>query len=148
MKQKKQNTLSIAMFGQRAPSDPLGGGIEVVVTELVTRMAALGHEVICYNRSNNQIKKTERLKEHKGVREKYVPTLQAKGLSAVSSSFFAAVACAFGKYDVVHIHAEGPAAMCWLPKLFRKRVVVTVHGACEIMETTGKKPIKSGVLAA
>ena len=57
-----------------------------------------------------------------------VPTLQAKGLSAVSSSFFAAVACAFGKYDVVHIHAEGPAAMCWLPKLFRKRVVVTVHG--------------------
>ena len=33
-----------------------------------------------------------------------------------------------GKYDVVHIHAEGPAAMCWLPKLFGKRVIVTVHG--------------------
>lgn len=41
MKQKKQKTLSIAMFGQRAPGDPLGGGIEVVVTELATRMASL-----------------------------------------------------------------------------------------------------------
>lgn len=124
----KQKTLSIAMFGQRAPSDPLGGGIEVVVAELTTRMATLGHKVTCYNRSNNQIKKRERVKKYKGVQEKYVPTLQTKGLAAVSSSFFAAIACAFGKHDVVHIHAEGPAAMCWLPKLFRKRVVVTVHG--------------------
>jgi glycosyltransferase involved in cell wall biosynthesis len=28
----------------------------------------------------------------------------------------------------VHIHAEGPALMCWIPKLFGKRVIVTVHG--------------------
>lgn len=128
MKQKERKTLSIAMFGQRAPGDPLGGGIEVVVTELATRMAAHGYKVTCYNRFNKQIKKSERTTEYKGVREKYVPTLQAKGLAAVSSSFFAALICAFGKYDVVHIHAEGPAAMCWLPKLFGKRVVVTVHG--------------------
>lgn len=50
------------------------------------------------------------------------------GLAAVSSSFFAALYSAFGKYDVVHIHAEGPAFFCWLPKLFGKRVVVTIHG--------------------
>lgn len=125
---QQEKPLSIAMFGQRGPGDPLGGGIEVVVTELATRMAALGHKVTCYNRSNSQIKKSDRLTEYKGVREKYVPTLQAKGISAVSSSFFAALACALGKYDVVHIHAEGPAAMCWMPKLFGKRVIVTVHG--------------------
>ena len=120
--------MKIAMFGQRGPGDPLGGGIEVVATELAGRMAAMGHKVTCYNRSNSQMKKSERPAEYKGVREKYVPTLQAKGIAAVSSSFFAALACAFGKYDVVHIHAEGPAAMCWLPKMFGKRVVVTVHG--------------------
>ena len=51
-----------------------------------------------------------------------------KGLAAVSSSFFAALYSAFGKYDVVHIHAEEPAFFCWLPKLFGKRVVVTIHG--------------------
>ena len=50
------------------------------------------------------------------------------GLAAVSSSFFAALYSAFGKYDVVHIHAEGPAFFSWLPKMFGKRVVVTIHG--------------------
>lgn len=46
----------------------------------------------------------------------------------MTSSFFAALRAAWGKYDVVHIHAEGPAAMCWLPKLHGKKVIVTVHG--------------------
>ena len=46
MKQK----LSIAMFGQRAPDDPLGGGVEVVAKELAVRMAAHGHKVTCYHR--------------------------------------------------------------------------------------------------
>ena len=50
------------------------------------------------------------------------------GLAAVSSSAFAALYSAFGKYDVVHIHAEGPAFFAWLPKMFGKRVVVTIHG--------------------
>ena len=48
------------------------------------------------------------------------------GLAAVSSSAFAALYSAFGKYDVVHIHAEGPAFFAWLPKMFGKRVVVKV----------------------
>jgi len=54
--------------------------------------------------------------------------LTSGGLAAVSSSAFAALYSAFGKYDVVHIHAEGPAFFAWLPKMFGKRVVVTVHG--------------------
>ena len=62
-----------------------------------------------------------------------VPILTSGGLAAVSSSAFAALYSAFGKYDVVHIHAEGPAFFTWLPKMFGKRVVVTVHGECEII---------------
>ena len=58
----------------------------------------------------------------------FVPILTLGGLAAVSSSAFAALYSAFGKYDVVHIHAEGPAFFAWLPKMFGKRVVVTVHG--------------------
>ena len=57
-----------------------------------------------------------------------VPILTSGGLAAVSSSAFAALYSAFGKYDVVHIHAEGPAFFAWLPKMLGKRVVVTVHG--------------------
>ena len=57
-----------------------------------------------------------------------VPILTSGGLAAVTSSFFSALYSAFGKFDVVHIHAEGPAFFCWIPKLFGKRVIVTIHG--------------------
>ena len=46
----------------------------------------------------------------------------------MTSSFFAALCTAFSDADVVHIHAEGPALFCWIPRLAGKRVVVTVHG--------------------
>lgn len=123
--------LRSCMFGhKRIPSRE--GGIEVVVEELSTRMVKLGHQVTCYNRGGHHVSGKEfdgeRLYEYKGVKLKTVPTINRKGLTAVSSSFFAALASAFGRYDVVHIHAEGPAAMCWIPKLFGKRVVVTIHG--------------------
>lgn len=46
----------------------------------------------------------------------------------MTSSFSAAICAAFGKYDVVHFHAEGPSAFLWIPKLFGKRCIVTIHG--------------------
>lgn len=114
-------TIKIAMFGHKSiPSR--AGGVEVVVEELATRMAAMGYPVACYNRSGSDRKSC------KGVALRTVPTIHKKGLAAVTSSFFAALASAFSDADVVHIHAEGPALMCWLPKLFGKAVVVTVHG--------------------
>ena len=123
--------MKIAMFGhKRIPSRE--GGVEIVVEELSTRMAALGHGVTCYNRSGHHVSGREfdaqKLQRHRYVVLKQVPTLDKRGLAAVSSSFFAALCAAFSKADVVHIHAEGPAFMCWLPKLLGKRVIVTVHG--------------------
>src|SRR5699024_1811287 len=55
-------------------------------------------------------------------------TLDKKGLAAMTSSLSAAIKSAFGKYDVVHFHAEGPCAMLWIPKLFGKRCIATIHG--------------------
>ena len=69
-----------------------------------------------------------------------VPILTSGGLAAVSSSAFAALYSAFGKYDVVHIHAEGPAFFAWLPKMFGKRVVVTVH--TKSLGNQMSKPVK------
>ena len=86
--------------------------------------------------------------EYEGIRQKSVPTIERRGLAAVSSSFFAALCSAFGRYDVVHIHAEGPAFFAWLPKMFGKRVVVTVHGECEIIGSTREKPDFMRVYAA
>lgn len=118
----KRGKLKIAMFGhKRIPSRE--GGVEIVVEELSARMAALGHDVVCYNRGG-----AETCAEHRHVRLKTVPTVRAKGLAAVSSAFFAAVCVAFSSADVCHIHAEGSAFMSFLPKFFGKRVIVTVHG--------------------
>ena len=127
----KEIALRIAMFGhKRIPSRE--GGVEIVVGELSSRMAALGHDVVCYNRGGHHVGgaeyDAEMIVDYRGVRVKTVATLDKKGLAAVSSSFFAAVCAAFSRAEVVHIHAEGPAFMCWLPRLLGKRVVVTVHG--------------------
>lgn len=124
-----KDKLKIIMFGhKRIPSRE--GGIEVVVDELSTRMVALGHEVICYNRKGHHVAgaELEKVTEYKGVKIKEVLTIDKKGLAAVSSSIFAAIKSAFSKADIVHIHAEGPAFMAWLPKLFGKKVIVTIHG--------------------
>ena len=123
--------MRIAMLGhKRIPSRE--GGIEIVVEELSTRMVKLGHSVTCFNRSGHHVSGKEfdggSIKECKGVKLKSVITINRKGLAAMTSSFFAAICTAFGKYDVVHFHAEGPCAMLWLPKLFGKRCIATIHG--------------------
>lgn len=123
--------MKIVMFGhKRVPSRE--GGVEIVVEELSTRMASQGHDVICYNRGGHHVSGAEfdeqAPEEYRGVRLKTVWTLDKKGLAAVTSSFFAALRASFSRAEIVHIHAEGPAFMCWLPKLFGKRVIVTVHG--------------------
>ena len=126
-----KDKLNIAMLGhKRIPSRE--GGIEIVVEELSTRMVETGHSVTCYNRSGHHVSGKEfdggSHKEYKGVKLKSVFTINRKGLAAMTSSFFGAICAAFGKYDVVHFHAEGPCAMLWLPKLFGKRCVATIHG--------------------
>lgn len=112
--------MKIMMFGHKQIPSRLGG-VEVAVTELSTRMAALGHDVVCYNRGG-------RNGDFRGVKLSAVPTIPGKGVSAVVSGFFAALYSAFGDARVVHIHGEGPAFFAFLPRLLGKRVVVTVHG--------------------
>jgi hypothetical protein len=109
---KQNEKLKIAMLGhKRIPSRE--GGIEIVVEELATRMVAKGQCVTCYNRRGHHVFGAEfdgkTVTEYKGVKIKSVFTIGKKGLAAVTSSFFASLYAAFGKYDVVHIHAEGPA---------------------------------------
>jgi Fe-coproporphyrin III synthase len=116
--------LRIAMFGhKRVPGRE--GGVEVVVEELGKRLTADGHSVTLYNRRKKGLPAPETVD---GMRIITVPTINRKNLDAIIASAGAALRTAIGSYDVVHIHAEGPCAMLWLPKLFGKRVVATIHG--------------------
>lgn len=132
---KRGKKLRIAMIGhKRIPSRE--GGVEIVVEELAVRMAALGHRVDAYNRYGHHVsgKKYDQeygwkgRKFYKGVRVYIIPTFRSSSLNAIVYSFFATIRALFGRYDVLHYHAEGPCAMLWLPKLFHRRIVVTVHG--------------------
>ncbi|ELC8400770.1 glycosyltransferase family 4 protein [Clostridium perfringens] len=108
------------------------GGIELVLTTLCPLLVKQAHNVTCFNRSGDKVENeyldTINGNYYKGVSLKTVWTLNKKGLAAMTSSFSAAVCAAIGNYDIVHFHAEGPSAALWIPKIFGKRCIVTVHG--------------------
>lgn len=125
--------MKIAMIGhKRIPSRE--GGVEIVVEELSTRLVKDGHQVDVYNRRGKNVqdknadKDKKKIKEYKGVRIITIPTINKKGIDALLYSFFASIRAFFGKYDVLHYHAEGSCAMLWIPHLFKKKIVVTIHG--------------------
>ena len=124
--------MKIAMIGhKRIPSRE--GGIEIVVAELSKRMAAQGHDVTAYNRKSEHIagkdfEQSEKTKQWQGVKIKWVKTPDSSKLNAIVYSFFATLRAVFSRFDIIHFHAEGPASMVILAKLFRKRSVVTIHG--------------------
>lgn len=126
---------SIAMIGhKRIPSRE--GGVELVVAELATRMAAMGYSVTAYNRkAHHSNKKKQALeygngnrKYYKGVRIRVVPTFENNRLNAIVYSVLATIRASFAGYDIYHFHAEGPCAMLWLPRMMHKRIIVTIHG--------------------
>jgi len=133
--------MKVAMVGHKViPSRR--GGIENVLTSLCPLLTEKGANVTCYNRSSDKVENeyvgTVKDKKYKGVRLKKAWTIKGRGLSAMVASFTAAIGAAFGKYDIVHFHAEGPCAAMWIPKIFGKRCVATVHGLDWQREKWGK----------
>lgn len=123
--------MRIAMVGHKHYGSR-EGGVEVVVTELARRMAALGHEVTCYDRMGKDtltgVETNGEPRTVDGVRVVPVRTIDAKGMAALSSSFFATKAAIKDKPDVIHYHAEGPCVPLTLAKRAGIRTVATIHG--------------------
>ena len=133
--------MKIAMIGHKVvPSRR--GGIEKVLTTLCPLLSEKGADVTCYNRSTDKVENeyvgTVKDKKYRGVNLKNAWTINARGASAMIASFTAAISAAFGKYDIIHFHAEGPCAAMWIPKMFGKRCVATVHGLDWQREKWGK----------
>lgn len=123
--------MKISMIGHKAvPSTR--GGIETVLTNLCPILVKKGAEVVCFNRSSDRAEPEfiSEIKDgkYKGVTIKKAGTLNINGVSALLASFSAAFACLFNKSDIIHFHAEGPSAAIFLPKMFGKKCVATVHG--------------------
>lgn len=86
-----EEKLRVAMFGQKRLSRE--GGVEIVVKELCTRMAQKGYQVTCYNRSGHHVSGAEYddKKEYQGICQKYVPTIEKKGLRSSELFFFCGI---------------------------------------------------------
>ena len=123
--------MRIAMIGHKRCGSR-EGGVEVVVTELARRMAALGHEVTCYDRSGADVMTGDAADCHEravdGVRVVPVKTIDKKGLAALSSSYFATKVAIKDRPDVIHYHAEGPCVPLALAERAGIRTVATIHG--------------------
>lgn len=123
--------MRIAMIGHKRYGSR-EGGVEVVVTELARHMAALGHEVTCFDRSGADVMTGDaadgRERMVDGVRVVPVKTIDKKGLAALSSSYFATLAAIKDRPDVIHYHAEGPCVPLPLAKRAGIRTVATIHG--------------------
>lgn len=130
----KNYYMKIAMLGhKRIPSRE--GGVEIVVENLSTSMARLGHRVTVYNRRGYHVAGidngndfTDKEFMYKGVRIISIPTFPQKALNAIVYSALASIRAVWKKFDVIHFHAEGPCALIWLPKLFGVKTVATIHG--------------------
>lgn len=128
--------MRIAFIGhRRIPSRE--GGIEIVVDELATRMVARGEQVVVYNRKghnvageefDNQSSTSDKPYMYRGVKVIPVTTIDAKGLAALTSSFFATLKAIKARPDVIHYHAEGPCVPLRLAHWFGIRTVATIHG--------------------
>ena len=132
-----KTSLKIAMFGHKHMLSR-EGGVEIVVCELATRMSKRGYEVVVYDRNTHHVSGAEVDKrgEYNGVKIIPVWTVEKKGLAAMTSSLSAAIRACLSCADVVHVHAEGPAAMTGLIRLIgrkgsngrKKKIIVTIHG--------------------
>jgi glycosyltransferase involved in cell wall biosynthesis len=123
--------MRIAMIGhKRIPSRE--GGVEIVVEELSKRLVKHGDVVEVYNRSgahvaNKNLTKYEK-SYYEGIRLITIRTINRKSFDALIYSFLATLRAIFGRYDLIHYHAEGPSAMLIIPHLLKIRTVATIHG--------------------
>lgn len=111
------------MIGSRGfPGQP--GGVERVLEAVCPRLVGTERaevSVYCASWLDHEGDRYQgvHLKRVKGLRTKYGDT--------ITRSVIATLRELIGGSDIVHYHSVGSAPLALLPRLFRKRVVVTVH---------------------
>ena len=117
--------MKIAMIGQKGiPSRT--GGIEIHVDEISRRLVQRGCEVNVYCRKS-YCSISEQGK-YNGINIKFAPYIKSKHLDAITHTFFSTMKALFSGCDIFHYHALGPSTLSFIPRLFGKKVVSTVHG--------------------
>jgi glycosyltransferase involved in cell wall biosynthesis len=116
--------MKLAILGTRGiPANY--GGFETFAEELSTRLAARGHDVTVYGRSNNIQYKG---KEYRGVKLVILPTIGTKHLDTVSHTFLSVVHAIPRRFDVALICNAANALFAAIPRITGTPVALNVDG--------------------
>lgn len=117
--------MRIAILGTRGiPANY--GGFETFAEELGWRLAARGHDVTVYCRSNRY--PNDRSPVYRNVKRCLLPTLPLKYTDTVVHGFLSAWHAAFKPYDVVYFCNTANGLWTLIPRLFGRRVAINVDG--------------------
>ncbi|MEG3174059.1 glycosyltransferase family 4 protein [Sphingomonas sp. ZB1N12] len=123
-------SLRIAAFGFRSlPPSEGGAGADKFALELLPRLAALGHQVVAYNRVYPNTQSTGKNSEFDGVKVRSFRTVAAKGFD----TFFHSLRVTYdiiihNTADVVHIQNGGNSLFAVFLRLFGKRTYLSQDG--------------------
>ena len=116
--------MKLAILGTRGiPANY--GGFETFAEELSTRLAARGHDVTVYGRSNN-IRYPGRM--YKGVHLVILPTIGTKHLDTVAHTAISVVHALFRRFDCILICNAANALFALVPRLSSTPVALNVDG--------------------
>ena len=115
--------MRVRFIGQKG-IPALFGGVESHVESLAEALCRRGHEVsVCVRPWYTP----RGLKVCRGATLVRTPTLKTKHGDASVHSFLCSVQALFSGSDIIHYQAMGPAAFSFLPRLFGKKTVATIH---------------------
>jgi glycosyltransferase involved in cell wall biosynthesis len=101
-------------------------GLETSCERLYSLLAARGHEIFVYCRTDGG---KDRPKIYRGMHLVTAPSFHSKSVDTLSHVGASLVhALLFGNYDIIHFHAEAPGLFVPVCRLLKKPTVATVHG--------------------
>jgi glycosyltransferase involved in cell wall biosynthesis len=116
--------MKLAILGTRGiPANY--GGFETFAEELGTRLAARGHDVTVYGRSNN-IRYPHKI--YNGVRLAILPTIGTKHLDTVAHTFLSVLHALTRRFDCILMCNAANAVFCVVPRLGGTQVALNVDG--------------------
>lgn len=117
---------TIAIIGAKGiPPEFVGtSGVEFYIAQKIQKLTSQNAAVLCYVRSwATPVHTTTYL----GARLVHTPSLPIKRLDALSHSFMSTIHACLSPVDIIWYHASGPALFSCIPRLFGKRVRITIH---------------------
>lgn len=119
-------TKKIAFIGVKGiPANFIGmGGIDQGVEKTSVELVKMGFEVTVFVRNWATPK---HIKEYKGIKLIHLPSIRGKNTDTLTHCFLASLYVCFHKFDVVCYRAVGSAFFSFLPKLFGRKIITTIH---------------------